>query len=53
MSETADEFDTLMKNSNLKKISDKTLKDIKDSWAYDTLADALAELSRLCALENV
>lgn len=48
--ETADEFDTLMRNSNIKKISDKTLNDIRDSWAYDTLADALAELAWLCWL---
>jgi hypothetical protein len=41
-----------MKNSNIKKISNKTLQDIKDSGAYDTLADALAELERLCKLSS-
>lgn len=48
ISESAEDFDSLMRNSNIKKISDKTLQDIKDSWAYDTLADALAELEWLC-----
>lgn len=52
VSESAEEFDTLMKNSNLKKISNKTLKDIKDSGAYDTLADALAELEWLCKISS-
>ncbi len=52
VSESAEEFDTLMKNSNIKKISNKTLQDIKDSGAYDTLADALAELERLCKISS-
>lgn len=46
--ESAEEFDTMMRTAEIKKISDKTLQDIKDSWAYDTLADALSELEWLC-----
>lgn len=49
-SKSAEEFDSLMRNSGLKNISDETLDDIKDSWAYDLLADTLAEIEQLCWL---
>jgi hypothetical protein len=40
-----------MKNSTLKNISDETLQDIKDSWAYDVLADILWEIDQLCKIK--
>ena len=47
-SQSAEDFDSLMKNATFRKISDETLQDIKNSGAYDTLADALAEIEQLC-----
>ena len=49
--ESAEEFDAIMRSTDVKRISDKTLNDIRDSWAYDTLADALAELEWLCWIQ--
>lgn len=49
-SQSAEEFDSLMKNSTLRNISDDTLQDIKDSWAYDVLADMLWEIDQLCKI---
>lgn len=50
-SQSAEEFDSLMKNSTLRNISDETLQDIKDSWAYDVLADMLWEIDQLCKIK--
>jgi hypothetical protein len=50
-SQSAEDFDSLMKNATFRKISDETLQDIKNSGAYDTLADALAEIEQLCGIK--
>jgi len=53
ITEDAESFDKLMKNSNMKNISNETLEAIKQSWAYDTLANALWSISWLCNLDWV
>lgn len=53
VTDSSQTFDKLMRNNNLKKISDETLTEITASWAYDTVANALWELDWLCNLNKV
>jgi hypothetical protein len=52
-SDDAETFDKLMRNSSIKEISDETLDDIKHSWAYDLVSEALWSLSWLCNVWKV
>lgn len=53
VTDSSESFDKLMRNNNLKKISDETLTAITQSWAYDTVSNALWSLDWLCNLKNV
>lgn len=53
VSDSSETFDKLMRNSNIKNISDETLTEITQSWAYDTLSNALWSISWICGLDWV
>lgn len=53
ITDNAQDFDVLMRWSNVKKVSDETLDMIRDTWTYDVLAEALWRMPAICWLKKI
>lgn len=53
VTDNAQDFDVLMRQSNIRKVSDETLDMIRDTWTYDVLSEALWRMPEICWLKGI